>query len=118
LTAGFLVSTFLATGLFAISFLRAADFAMGFLTADRLAVLLVGFRRAAVRAERRAGVGRLTERDFPFDVLPVFRFPLRLPAVRLAMMKSFRNLDSFAISVVRSVAYRKSASPCAASMPA
>lgn len=33
------------------------------------------------------------------------------PALRLAMMESFRNLDSFAISVVLSGAYRKSARP-------
>jgi hypothetical protein len=47
-------------------------------------------------------------------VLDVFREAAGLvvpPALRLAMVVSFRNLDSLAISVVLSSAYRKSAVP-------
>jgi len=98
------------------SVFRAAGF-----SADRLRA--AGFRaagfRAGLRAEdfgaeegrvRRFRLGRLTERraDLAFRADRV-DFGRREP-FRLAMVESFRNLDSLAISVVRSVAYRKSAS--------
>src|SRR5437667_2587518 len=58
--------------------------------------------RAVLRAVFR--LGRLAEARFFAD----FAGFGRLAAVRLAMSESFRNLDSLAISVVRSVAYRNS----------
>jgi hypothetical protein len=60
----------------------------------RLAAARVDFRLRAVLDVFREAAG-----------LPV------LPALRLAMVVSFRNLDSLAISVVLSNAYRKSAVP-------
>jgi len=50
--------------------------------------------------------GRLPERERGAGVRLASR-----PALRLAMMKSSWNLDSFTISVVLSVAYRKSGIP-------
>src|SRR5690242_9611217 len=61
------------------------------------------FRRVLARL-----IGRLPERRGGVR-LRAFRVVLaRLAGRRLAIRPSFRNLDSLAISVVRSVAYRKS----------
>lgn len=65
-----------------------------------LAALFAVFRRADVPAVRARAVADPFLDDAAFDV------PL---ALRLAMVVSFRNLDSLAISVVLSGAYRKSA---------
>jgi hypothetical protein len=87
----------------------------------RDALVRAGLVRALALAVRDAvlGAGRaLVERRFAERVVGLdaplgFRPADRLPPLRLAMLEvlSFQNLDSFAISVVRSVAYRKSASP-------
>jgi hypothetical protein len=71
--------------------------------------------RAVLARTARAGrlvLGRFTERFTERRAL-AFRVVLALvalrPARRLAIFKSFQNLDSFAISVVLSAAYRHSA---------
>jgi small subunit ribosomal protein S1 len=74
-------------------------------------VFFTDFDRAERLTTRVAALGRLTERRAAADFLAVFCGVDRPAGLRLAIMESFRNLDSVAISVVRSVAYRKSASP-------
>jgi len=68
-----------------------------------------GFVRAALR-------GALADRR-----VADFRAPLTFlrdaAALRLAMIESFRNLDSFAISVVLSAAYRHSGNADAGTIP-
>jgi hypothetical protein len=89
------------TFLFPVAFARGfggAAFRLVFFAA-RLAAAV----RAAVFAFGRAAVFR-AGLDFFLDEA-AFAVPL---ALRLAMMESFRNLDSVAISVVLSDAYRKS----------
>jgi hypothetical protein len=67
-------------------------------------------RRAVDAARRLAVFGRRPERLAREVVFAVFLFVARRPLLRLAISRSFRNLDSSPISVVLSVAYRKSAS--------
>jgi hypothetical protein len=71
----------------------------------------VFFLADACRFTARFGLGRLAERraaGFFFAVFPDF---LPLTACRFDMDTPFRNLDSLAISVVLSVAYRNSEKP-------
>ena len=69
------------------------------------------FLADACRFTGRFALGRLAER--PEVALPFVDFVdlARLTPCRLAMAESFRNLDSLAISVVLSVAYRNSEKP-------
>jgi hypothetical protein len=70
----------------------------------RTARLALTFRTARGDLARR--VGRLPERAFCFRFPAGTVFLPRFRAFRLAMTSSFRNLDSLAISVVLSDAYR------------
>jgi hypothetical protein len=106
---GFAIA-FLATSFRVAARLAAGRFETGRLAADLLRAFLTDFCGVRLRVGRFV-LGRLTERAATLAFLAVARFTGRPPALRLAMMESFRNLDSFAISVVRSAAYRKSASP-------
>jgi hypothetical protein len=76
------------------------------------------FLADACRLTGRLAVGRLAER---FEAGP-FRADragfARFAALRLAMAESFRNLDSLAISVVLSIAYRNSGKPSGGPAPA
>jgi hypothetical protein len=81
---------------------RAGDFARA---AGRFVVLVFFAALFAPRFPVPADVGLRTGLDI-FRETAGFLVP---PALRLAMVVSFRNLDSLAISVVPSNAYRKSA---------
>src|SRR5260370_22787624 len=89
--------------------LRATRFGAFFFGATFLAFL--AFATTLAFAARRLLLGRLAERRGFRVVFAFFRVVLRPPVFRLAMAESLRNLDSFTISVVRSAAYLKSASP-------
>src|SRR5882724_6342291 len=69
------------------------------------------FLAGACRFTGRLGCGRLAGRRAAAFLPARFAAFLPLAAVRLAMHTSFRNLDSLAISVVLSVAYRNSRKP-------
>jgi hypothetical protein len=99
-----------------LALFRAGDFAARFDEPGRL-VLARPPDAAAARVPERAVLrapaffAPLTERaEAPPDRRAATRFAGRA-AFRLAMVTSFRNLDSFAISVVLSVAYRNPAKP-------
>jgi small subunit ribosomal protein S1 len=106
-----------AVDFFATTFFRLSGFLAGALAAilvvARAAPLRVAFFRALTvgRGVRLTAVREVATAFFVGDFFTDRREVDLLPALRLAMMESFRNLDSFAISVVLSIAYRKSASP-------
>ncbi|MGE0448643.1 MAG: hypothetical protein AB7Q29_03580 [Vicinamibacterales bacterium] len=127
--AGFFAADRFAAGarfLVAGAGFRVVRLATGFLWTARAAALFLGTardpREAAVgffgpaadfEPDRAAAVARVEPRVDPFAVLvpPARRSRavdafLALLALRLAMLESFRNLDSLAISVVLSDAYR------------
>jgi hypothetical protein len=90
------------------AFLGAAALGAAFL----LAFLAGAFFLAdARRFSRRFGTGRRAGRRAIVFLARGFADFLPLAAFRLAMDTSFRNLDSLAISVVLSVAYRNSEKP-------
>jgi hypothetical protein len=72
----------------------------------------------ACRFTDRFALGRLAERLEAAPFLADFAGFARFAAFRLAMAESFRNLDSLAISVVLSVAYRNSGKPSGGPAPA
>jgi hypothetical protein len=97
------------------AFLGAAALGAAFL----LAFLAGAFFLAdARRFSRRFGTGRRAGRRAIVFLARGFADFLPLAAFRLAMDTSFRNLDSLAISVVLSVAYRNSRKPSGGPAPA
>jgi hypothetical protein len=76
------------------------------------------FLADACRFTGRLTLGRLAGRRAAAFLPPRFAAFLPLAAVRLAMETSFRNLDSLAISVVLSIAYRNSGKPSGGPAPA
>src|SRR3954465_8973683 len=100
---------FVRRGVFEAGRLTAFFFAAGF-GAAFLLVFLTGarFLADACRFAEPLAVGRLAEPRRAADFEAGLRDFARPAALRLAMLESFRNLDSLTISVVLSVAYRNS----------